>query len=200
MGQEAVEKVKKNRKDDEKDVNIVKELLSLIIYIGVVILICFLIITFVGQRTTVHGTSMYPTLENGDNIWIDKLKYHFTDPKRFDIIVFPYQGEDVFYIKRVIGLPGEKVFIDDGGNIFINGEKLVEDYGYEVMRENGLAADEITLGPDEYFVLGDNRNVSRDSRSADVGNVKKADIIGQAKYRLSPIKKFGKIDKGHEKK
>lgn len=200
MGQEVAEKVKKRRKDDDKDVNIVKELLSLIIYIGVVILICFLIITFVGQRTTVHGTSMYPTLENGDNIWIDKLKYHFTDPKRFDIIVFPYQGDNVYYIKRVIGLPGEKVYIDDAGNIFINGEKLDEDYGYEVIRENGLAAEEITLGDDEYFVLGDNRNVSRDSRSADVGNIKKADIIGQAKYRLSPIKKFGKIDKGHEKK
>lgn len=199
MGQEVAEKVKKRRKDDDKDVNIVKELLSLIIYIGVVILICFLIITFVGQRTTVHGTSMYPTLENGDNIWIDKLKYHFTDPKRFDIIVFPYQGDNVYYIKRVIGLPGEKVYIDDAGNIFINGEKLDEDYGYEVIRENGLAAEEITLGDDEYFVLGDNRNVSRDSRSADVGNIKKADIIGQAKYRLSPIKKFGKIDKGHEK-
>ncbi len=200
MGQEVAEKVKKRRKDDDKDVNIVKELLSLIIYVGVVILICFLIITFVGQRTTVHGTSMYPTLENGDNIWIDKLKYHFTDPKRFDIIVFPYQGDNVYYIKRVIGLPGEKVYIDDAGNIFINGEKLDEDYGYEVIRENGLAAEEITLGDDEYFVLGDNRNVSRDSRSADVGNIKKADIIGQAKYRLSPIKKFGKIDKGHEKK
>ena len=200
MGQEVAEKVKKKRKDDDKDVNIVKELLSLIVYVGVVILICFLIITFVGQRTTVHGTSMYPTLENGDNIWIDKLKYHFTDPKRFDIIVFPYQGDNVYYIKRVIGLPGEKVYIDDAGNIFINGEKLDEDYGYEVIRENGLAAEEITLGDDEYFVLGDNRNVSRDSRSADVGNIKKADIIGQAKYRLSPIKKFGKIDKGHEKK
>jgi signal peptidase I len=199
MGQEIAEKIKKKRKEDDKDVNIVKELLSLIIYIGVVILICYLIITFVGQRTTVHGTSMYPTLENGDNIWIDKIKYHFTDPKRFDVIVFPYQG-DTYYIKRVIGLPGEKVYIDDAGNIFINGEKLDEDYGYEVIRDNGLAAEEITLGSDEYFVLGDNRNVSRDSRSADVGNVKKADIIGQAKYRLSPIKKFGNIDKGHEKK
>ena len=95
-------KRKKKKKKDEKpkDVNLVKELLSLIIYIGIVVLICFLIITFVGRRTTVHGSSMEPTLQSGDSLWINMLAYRFGDPERYDIIVFPYQDE-VHYIKRI---------------------------------------------------------------------------------------------------
>lgn len=181
------------RKEADKNVNIVKELFSLLIYIGAVILFCYLIITFVGQRTTVSGNSMNPTLESGDSIWIDKLTYHFKNPERFDIVVFPYQGQDVYYIKRVIGLPGETVQIDEAGNIFINGTKLDEHYGKDVIRNNGIAGEPITLGADEYFVLGDNRNDSRDSRWSDVGNVRKADIIGRAVFRLAPFKQFGKL-------
>jgi signal peptidase I len=186
-------KVKKKKNKDE--VNIVKELLSLIIYIGIIIMICYCIITFVGQRTTVHGHSMETTLQDGDNLWIDKLTYHFSNPKRFDIIVFPYQGQDVYYIKRVIGLPGETVQITPDGSILINGEVLSESYGREVMVDSGTASEPLTLGPDEFFVLGDNRNDSRDSRWADVGNINKKDIIGKAVLRLTPFGKFGKIDK-----
>ena len=185
-------KVKKKKKSNE--VNIVKELLSLIIYIGIIIIICYFIITFVGQRTTVHGHSMETTLQDGDNLWIDKLTYHFKDPKRFDIIVFPYQGQDVYYIKRVIGLPGETVQITPEGNILINGEILSESYGREIMVDSGTASEPRTLGEDEYFVLGDNRNDSRDSRWADVGNINKKDIIGRAVLRLTPFSNFGKLD------
>ena len=185
---------KKEKKKKSEDVNIVKELLSLIIYIGIIIIICYIIVTYVGQRTTVHGHSMETTLSDGDNLWIDKLSYRFSDPKRFDIIVFPYQGQDVYYIKRVIGLPGETVQITPEGNILINDEILAESYGREVIRESGIASEPITLGENEYFVLGDNRNDSRDSRWADVGNINKKDIIGKATLRLSPFKKFGKIN------
>ena len=185
-------KVKKAKNPEE--VNIVKELLSLIIYIGVVIILCFLIITYVGQRTTVNGRSMENTLHDGDNLWIDKFTYHFKDPERFDIVVFPYE-DDVYYIKRVIGLPGETVQILPDGTILIDGQRLVESYGKEIILESGTAAEERTLGEDEYFVLGDNRNDSRDSRWADVGDINKDDIIGKAVLRLSPIKQFGKLDK-----
>ena len=184
-------KKKKSGKSDE--VNIVKELLNLIIYIGIVVIICFCIITFVGQRTTVHGHSMSPTLESGDNLWIDKFSYKIGDPKRFDIIVFPYKDTDVFYIKRVIGLPGETVQIAPDGSIIIDGQILQESYGKEIIMDSGTACDPITLGKDEYFVLGDNRNDSRDSRWPDVGNKKKKKIVGKAVFRLSPFSKFGRV-------
>ena len=197
-------KKKKKKKEDynpdyikekkPEEINIVKELLSLIIYIGVVIILCYCIITFVGQRTTVNGRSMENTLHDGDNLWIDKLSYHFRNPNRFDIIVFPYE-DDVYYIKRVIGLPGETVQILPDGTIIIDGKKLVESYGKEIITETGTAAEPRTLGEDEFFVLGDNRNDSRDSRFSDVGNINKEDIIGRAVFRLSPFSKFGKIDK-----
>ena len=184
-------KVKKPKKSQE--VNIVKELLSLIIYIGVVIILCYCIIEYVGQRTTVNGRSMENTLQDGDNLWIDKFTYHFKDPKRFDVIVFPYE-DDVYYIKRVIGLPGETVQILKDGAIVIDGKVLVESYGKEVIMDSGTASEPLTLGEDEYFVMGDNRNDSRASRWADVGNINKSDIIGKAVFRLTPFSKFGKID------
>ena len=136
---------------------------------------------------------MESTLHDGDNLWIDKLSYHFSDPKRFDVIVFPYE-DDVYYIKRIIGLPGESVQIMNDGTILINGKKLIESYGKEIILESGTAAEERVLGEDEYFVLGDNRNDSRDSRWADVGDINREDIIGKAAFRLSPLSKFGKID------
>ena len=184
---------RRKKKGGKEEVNIVKELLGLIIYIGIVIILCYCIITFVGQRTTVHGNSMNNTLQNGDQLWIDKLSYHFSDPKRFDIIVFPYKDSDVYYIKRIIGLPGETVQITPGGTILINDEVLNESYGKEVINDCGTANEPITLGEDEYFVLGDNRNDSRDSRWPDVGNIHKSKIIGKAVLRLSPFSKFGKI-------
>ena len=195
---EKVRRISKRKRKRERNpnVNIVKELLNLIVYIGIVILLCYVVITFVGQRTTVHGQSMEPTLHEGDNLWIDKLVYRVSDPKRFDVIVFPYQGSDVYYIKRIIGLPGETVRIDQNGYIYINGEILDESYGLEQITPSmiGIAGQDIVLGEDEYFVLGDNRNNSRDSRWADVGNVHRDDIIGKAVFRLSPLNKIGLID------
>ena len=185
-------KKKKDQKTKPEDVNIVKDLLSLIIYIGIVVVVCFLIVTFVGQRTTVNGDSMNPTLESGDSLWINKLAYRFGDPERYDIIVFPYE-EDVHYIKRVIGLPGETVQITNTGDILINGKILEEPTKFARIINPGRASNPITLGPDEYFVLGDNRNNSKDSRYDSVGNIKKENMIGKAVFRLTPFKKFGSI-------
>ena len=159
-----------------------------------IVVLTFLMIRYVGQRTRVDGSSMENTLTNGDNLIVDKISYRFHEPERFDIIVFPYQyKEDTYFIKRIIGMPGETVQITDKGEILINGEELVESYGREVIKDPGLASDPITLGEDEYFVMGDNRNYSKDSRFPDVGNIKRADIIGKAWLRIYPFDKIGFI-------
>ena len=153
-----------------------RELLNTAIYLLCVLGAVWLVITFVGQRTEVEGASMENTLHNGDNLIVDKLSYRFHDPERFDIIVFPFQFQDnTYYIKRIIGLPGETVQIMDDGSIYINGEKLEENYGMEVIKPEtiGRAAEPIELGDDEYFVMGDNRNNSSDSRTDMVGNIKR---------------------------
>lgn len=179
---------------DEEDVNILKEIIGLILYIAAVVLLIFLIITYVGERTQVSGDSMNDTLADGDSLWVSKLSYRFGDPERFDIVVFPYDdpvtGNEVFYVKRIIGLPGETIGIDHMGNIVINGEILEESYGKEVIDEYhiGRASEPITLGEDEYFVMGDNRNNSKDSRDETVGNIKRELIEGKVVFRMWPLK------------
>ena len=135
---------------------------------------------------------MEPMLTNGDNLIVDKISYRFQDPERYDIIVFPFKYEEkTYYIKRIIGLPGETVQIDDAGNIYIDGELLEESYGKEVINDSGRASEPITLQDDEYFVLGDNRNDSSDSRVESVGNIKRDDIIGRAWVRIYPFDSIG---------
>ncbi len=173
---------------------VMKEIISTLLYLLLVLCLTWLIIQFVGQRTEVDGGSMEPTLYNGDNLIVDKISYRFHDPERFDIIVFPFKyKEKTYYIKRIIGLPGETVQIDLQGNIYINGELLAEGYGREVIKpENiGLAMEPVVLGEDEYFVLGDNRNNSSDSRIEAVGNIKREDIIGKAWLRIWPFERIG---------
>ena len=171
-----------------------KEILSFVLYFVIVIAAMLLIIHYVGQRTEVSGSSMENTLSDGDNLIVDKISYRFQDPERYDIIIFPYKyEEDTYYIKRIIGLPGEHVRIDDSGNIYINEKVLKESYGREVRQDPGIARDEITLGEGEYFVLGDNRNNSSDSRDPSVGIIQKKDIIGRAWLQIYPFDEFGFI-------
>lgn len=178
-------------KVEEKEYSLKREIISTVLYLLAVVALTFLFVQFVGQRTHVNGDSMNATLEDGDNLIVDKISYRFTDPERFDIIVFPYQyQEKTYYIKRIIGMPGETVQVKDG-MIYIDGEVLEENYGKEVMQYAGIASDPITLGEDEYFVLGDNRNNSSDSRDPSVGNIKEDQIIGKAFIRIWPLNKFG---------
>lgn len=178
---------------EEKSPNLIRDVVEFLIYIAVVIAITFFIITFVGQRTYVSGSSMENTLSNGDNLIVDKITYRFRDPERFDIIVFPFRYEEkTYFIKRIIGLPGETVQIVDG-TIYIDGVELRESYGREVMKDAGLAAEPVVLGEDEYFVLGDNRNDSTDSRDPSVGVLKRSDLIGRAWVRIWPLNKIGII-------
>lgn len=137
---------------------------------------------------------MQPTLYDGDNLIIDRVSYASFDPKRYDIVVFSFgNAQGTYYIKRVIGLPGETVQIMDDGDILINGHVLNEHYGNAVITDPGLASYEIRLGSGEYFVLGDNRNHSEDSRFADVGIVKREQIMGKAVFRFFPFTRIGRI-------
>lgn len=170
-----------------------REAIGWIVYILIVVCATYLIVTYVGQRTKVSGDSMQATLQDGDNLIVDKISYRFRDPKRFEIIVFPYRyAEDTYYIKRIIGLPGETVQIIDG-YVYIDGELLDENYGLEVMNNAGSAASPIELGEDEYFVLGDNRNRSADSRESSVGVLHRDELIGRAWVRIWPLKSIGVV-------
>ena len=172
---------------------IMRELLNTAIYLLCVLGAVWLVITFVGQRTEVEGASMENTLHNGDNLIVDKLSYRFHDPERFDIIVFPFQFQDnTYYIKRIIGLPGETVTIRDG-KVYINDstEPLRDDFCPETPVGD--------FGPYEvpegcYFMLGDNRNVSKDSRYWLNPYVEKDKIIGKAFLRYWPLNKISLIE------
>ena len=178
--------------EENKMKHVLKEILSISIYLLLVFCAAYLIVTYVGQRTQVSGSSMETTLSDGDHLIVDKISYRFEDPERFDIIVFPYQYDtDTYYIKRIIGMPGETVQIDDSGNIYVDGELLEEAYGREVIQNPGRANDPILLGDDEYFVMGDNRNNSSDSRTEVVGNIHRDDIVGRAWMRIWPLSDIG---------
>lgn len=179
---------------EEKERGIFSTIFGWLVYILILIGLTYLIITYVGQRTRVSGHSMETTLSDGDNLIVDKLSYRFKDPKRYDIVVFPYKYEEnTYYIKRIIGLPGETVQVIDG-YAYIDGQQLTSDiYGAEIMDSPGIAAEPITLGEDEYFVLGDNRNHSSDSRNPSVGILHREDLIGKAWVRIYPFDKMGVI-------
>ena len=169
-----------------------RAIVSNVLYIAAVLLLSFLIVRFVGQRTEVIGSSMVPTLEDGDQLITDKITYRFRDPARFDIIVFPHEPYHEYYIKRIIGMPGETVEIGNDGTIYIDGEVLEENYGYGQTFPEEMT-EPVVLGEDEYFVLGDNRAVSLDSRYEEVGNIKRSIIIGRAWLQLYPFDRFGML-------
>ena len=177
----------------KKKKSAVKEVVSWLVYLIIFAAVAFFLIHYVGERTVVSGDSMLPTLQNGDNLIVDKLSYRFRDPKRFEIVVFPFRyQEDTYYIKRIIGLPGETIQIKDG-MIYIDGEVYLEKKSYPVITNPGMVSDGITLGNQEYFVLGDNRNNSVDSRFADVGTVKASYIEGKVWFVLSPSEHRGLV-------
>ena len=165
---------------------------NILIVVALALVISLVITKFLAHHTSVDGSSMSPTLTDGDQLIVEQLSYYFHDPDRFDIVVFPISTEDD-YIKRIIGLPGETVQILNG-QVYINGNLLTDDrYGAEMIEDPGVAADTIYLQPDEYFVLGDNRNASVDSRFPEVGLIHKKDIQGRAWLRFYPFGSFGSV-------
>lgn len=165
---------------------VIKDIFEMMIGGIIVIFLAFVIVYSVGMRTSVVGDSMEPMLYNGQEILMNRVIYRLSSPKRGDVIVFLPNGNQNshFYVKRVVGLPGETVQIQDG-SVYIDGVLLEEDESFDKMIDAGIAQNELTLALDEFFVLGDNRNSSEDSRSGNIGAVKKEDIIGEAWFRLA---------------
>ena len=173
----------------------ISSVLLWIFEIAVVILFAFVLVYFFGQVRTNIGSSMELTLADGDRVLLDRLSYSVGSPKRNDIIAFKPNGSSTSHthIKRVIGLPGETIQIMDG-IIYINGKVYLEKADYPLMTNIGLASEPITLGVKEYFVLGDNRNDSEDSRYADIGLVNLDYIEGKVWLRIAPTDSFGRVE------
>jgi len=172
-----------------------KAIVETVILLAVSALLLFGVPRFLMERVIVDGPSMETTLQDGDNILVEKVSRYFGALDRFDIVVF-YPNEAAkekngrYYVKRIIGLPGETVRIE-GNTIYINEIPLAEAYGSTQMGAPGIAKDGVRLGEDEYFVMGDNRSVSKDSRSESVGVVPLSRIGGKMFLRIFPLSKFG---------
>lgn len=172
--------------------SVAKAVLGWMFQIIVVVLIAYVVVFFFGQTRTNIGQSMDVTLSGGDTVLLNELSYKLKDPARGDVISFRPNGSDSThsYIKRIIGLPGETIQIKNG-MIYINDELYLEKADYPAMTSAGLAEEPVTLGNAEYFVLGDNRNNSEDSRFVDIGNVNLSDIEGKVWFVISPMSHFG---------
>ncbi|MDO4633225.1 MAG: signal peptidase I [Eubacteriales bacterium] len=186
--------VRKRQKEKRTIREHIGNLLLWIFEIAVVILFAFVLVYFFGQTRTNLGESMELTLSDNDVVLIDTISYRVGSPKRNDIIAFKPNGSSTAqtYIKRVIGLPGETIQIENG-MINIDGKVLLENTDLPPISDAGLAETPITLGVTEYFVLGDNRNNSEDSRHADVGIVNASYIEGKVWFRLSPSETRGRV-------
>ena len=176
-----------------------KKIAEAIILVVVSVVLLFGIPRYVMERVVVDGPSMEITLQDGDHILVEKISRYFGALNRFDVVVF-YPDEETkkadgrYYVKRIIGLPGETVRIT-GNSIYIDDVLLEESFGSTEMESAGIAADSVTLGEDEYFVLGDNRGISKDSRSASLGAVPLSRMEGRLVLRIFPFRKFGTVDK-----
>lgn len=164
--------------------HMLKEVFGMIFGIFAAILLAAVLVFNVGMRTNVVGVSMEPALYNGQGILINRFIYKISSPKKGDVIVFLPGGNQNahLYVKRVSAVPGETVQIIDG-ILYVNGVPQ-EDEMYDKIEDPGIAENEIRLGSDEYFILGDNRNISEDSRSGNIGPVSIDTILGKAWFHM----------------
>ncbi len=178
-----------NRHKKSVNTAIIKEVFLWVSQIALTLIVAAMLVYFFGVRIPVVGQSMSGTLESGQTVLINRVAYKLLQPEANDIVVFLPNGNEKshYYIKRVIAVPGDTVQIKDGV-VYVNGEPFEEEIENPYI-ENGLLAEEpVVVGEDEYFVLGDNRNNSEDSRYANIGNVKKEHIEGKAWMIISPLK------------
>ena len=165
---------------------LIKDIFEMIVGSMIVIFLAFVIVFSVGMKTSVIGDSMEPMLYNGQEILMNRVVYRLSSPKRGDVVVFLPNGNQNshYYVKRVVALPGETIQIRDG-DVYVDGVPLDEDESFDKIIDAGIAENELKLAADEFFVMGDNRNSSEDSRSGNIGAVKKDNIVGKAWFKLA---------------
>lgn len=183
---------------EDKGPVIKKIIISLIIWfaeIAAVVGLAYFIANYALEKTVMPGNSMEKTLMDQDKVIINKFAYIFHQPRRFDVIVFKQSDKEHSYlnVKRVIGLPGETVQIKEG-KVYINGEPLKEKIVIDSIENPGLAEEPVKLDENEFFVLGDNRNNSEDSRFANIGNIVSGDILGKAWIRENGFAFINKLN------
>lgn len=173
------------QKKKKLNIVVIKEIFSWFFWIFASMLLAVVLVFCIGMQTSVIGPSMEPSLYNGQKIFLNRLIYKVASPREGDVIVFLPNGNEKshYYVKRVVGVPGDTLYIKNG-LLYVNDE-AVEEYFNDRIAEPGLLGSEVTLGEDEYFVIGDNCNNSEDSRSANIGTVRKSYIIGKAWMKLA---------------
>ena len=176
------------------DRHLLVEICKWVFKIVIVCFLAFVSVWYMGQRVSTIGDSMSPLLKNGDVVLTNRIVYNATTPKRGDIIIFKPKGNnnDHYYIKRIVGMPGETIQVIEN-NIYISGKKLDEDYATSKISDAGIIGEPTKIASDEYFVLGDNRNHSQDSRDPYVGVLKRDKLVGRAWVRIYPFDKIGVI-------
>lgn len=173
----------------------VKKIFGWVFSMALTLALAALTAVFLFQSVMMQESSMEPTISVGDKFLINKIVYKIQEPKRGDIIVFKTNASEdaALHIRRVIGVPGDTVQIKEG-RIWINGEIYNEGMDLPKMTNAGLAENAISLQSEEYFVLGDNRNNSEDSRYGDIGLVEEKFITGKIWFKISPVKEIGILE------
>lgn len=183
---------RKKRRRRSLDFDVLIAVLKWVFQIAIVCLLAYVLVWYYGQKVSVVGDSMTPSLTNGDVTLVNRLSYKLGSPKRGQLIAFYPDGnkKSYCYIRRIVGLPGETVELKDG-SIYINGKKIEEKYEASELTDTGRIIESITLADDEYFVLGDNREILDDSRGDEIGNVKRSTIEGKVWFIVSPGEHLG---------
>ena len=184
----ALKEARENFENDEQ----IKRRVRLVFEIAATLALAALTAVCFFQSVIMQESSMEPTISVGDRFFINRISYRIGDPERGDIVVFKTNGSDsaALHIRRIIGLPGETIQIVNG-RVLVNGATLKEAGDFPAISNPGAAETPVTLETNEYFVLGDNRNNSEDSRFGDIGKVKKEYLVGKLWFTISPMRKLG---------
>jgi signal peptidase I len=177
--------------DNERKSKSGNEAMEWIEAIVIAFVAAFLIRYFIFEPITVEGSSMVPTLHDGDMLIVDKISYRFNEPQRGDIVIFKYPGDvKENFVKRIIALGGDEIEVKNG-DVYVNGQRLLEDY---IAAQPQVGFDDSIVPEGTIFVLGDNRNGSKDSRDPQVGFVPVDNIVGKAVLRIWPVNRMGALD------
>jgi len=167
--------------------------LSAGIFLVIVLAIVYTIVNIIMQKTVVEGDSMSPALDDGDVVFTNIVTYNFNPPEVGDVVLIEL-NDGTRIIKRIVADQGKRVKVDSFGRLTVNDNVVQNDHGVGIIMEPGIARNEIQLNPEEYFVLGDNRNHSKDSRDPKIGVIKRSQLVGKVIYRIQPFDKMGTIE------